>query len=32
MAATPITTDLQVHHQGLNIDVESSAPIRQVQR
>lgn len=27
--ATPITTDLQVHHQGINIDIESIAPIRQ---
>ncbi len=29
MASTPITTDLQVQHQGINIDIESIAPIRQ---
>ncbi len=29
MAMTPITTDLQVHHQGINIDIESIAPARQ---
>ena len=29
MAITPITTDLQVHNQGINIDIESIAPIRQ---
>lgn len=29
MTATPITTDMQVHHQGINIDIESIAPIRQ---
>jgi hypothetical protein len=29
MATTPITTDLQVHHQGINVDVESIAPTRQ---
>lgn len=29
MSAKPITTDLQVHHQGINIDIESIAPIGQ---
>lgn len=29
MAASPITTALQVQHQGINIDIESIAPIRQ---
>jgi hypothetical protein len=29
VAPTPITTDLQVQHQGINIDIESIAPIRQ---
>jgi hypothetical protein len=29
MTTVPITTDLQVLHQGINIDVESVAPIRQ---
>ena len=29
MATTPITTDLQVHRQGINVDVESIAPTRQ---
>jgi len=28
MALTPITTDLQVLHQGINIDIESIASIR----
>lgn len=29
MTPTPITTDLQVQHQGINIDIESIAPTRQ---
>ena len=28
MATIPITTDLQVLNQGINIDIESIAPLR----